>query len=89
MHTDDLAALEPGWAADSADGQRLGPIEELGPGYVVVVRGLLFQTELFVPVRAITGVNHRTRSVRLNVEASAIDATGWEEPVIDASGWEE
>jgi hypothetical protein len=89
MTDSDLADLEPGWAADGADGARIGPIEDLGPGYIVVVRGLVFQTEFFVPMREIAAVDFASRSVRLTVAADKIDATGWQEPVIDASGWDD
>ncbi len=62
----------------------IDPVEELGPGYIVVSSAVFRQTELFVPFQAIEDADPDATSVRLKVTAAEARAMGWQEPVIDA-----
>jgi hypothetical protein len=90
MVSPNLIHVAPGFDAHGADGPKIGRIEELGPGYIVVTKGLIVRTELFVPIQAIEDVDPDGHAVRLTVPAAQIDQTGWDEPLIDAGadgGW--
>ena len=85
-----LIHIEAGWEVQSGDGHRVGRVEELGPGYLVVSRGVFLPTELFVPVQAVRAAEPDRRLVELAVSEKVVDAMGWDEPDVDAGadgGW--
>jgi hypothetical protein len=85
-----LIHIENGFDVHGSDGPKIGRIDELGPGYVVVTNGLFARTELFVPIQAISDVDPHARAVRLTVAADSVDEMRWDEPLVDASadgGW--
>jgi hypothetical protein len=90
MVSPNLIHIAPGFDAHCADGPKIGRIEELGPGYIVVIKGLIARTELFVPIQAIEDVDPEAKAVRLAVPAAGVDEMQWDEPLVDASadgGW--
>ncbi len=63
MELSNLIHLRPGWDARGSDGRTIGAVEELGPGYIVVSRGILVRTELFVPFQAIEDADPEAAAV--------------------------
>ena len=72
----DWRNIQQGWDVYGADGKKVGDVSELGEGYIVVSKGFLFTSERFVPVDAISGLEHDR--VYLNVSKDEIDARGWD-----------
>ena len=68
--------IERGWDVFGADGKKVGDVSEVREGYIVVSKGFLFTSERFVPVEAISRVEHDR--VYLNVSKDEIDARGWD-----------
>jgi uncharacterized protein (TIGR02271 family) len=65
-----------GWNVYSADGGKLGSVEEVQPHYLVVGKGFLFHKEHYVPVSAITSVDGE--NVHLGVSKAEIERQGWD-----------
>ena len=72
----DWRDIQHGWDVYGSDGKKVGDVSELGEGYVVVSKGFLFTSERFVPVDAISRIEHDR--VYLNVSKDEIDARGWD-----------
>lgn len=72
--------LQAGWTAYGRDGDKIGDIEEVGPNYVLVTKGLIFVTDLYIPLSAIENLDPGEGRVYLNVDKSDVDNQGWNEP---------
>jgi uncharacterized protein (TIGR02271 family) len=68
--------IDTGWDVYAADGDKIGSVEDVQTHYVVVGKGLIFHTERYVPVSAITSVDGD--AVYLSVTKDAIDSQGWD-----------
>jgi len=68
--------IDHGWHVYGADGGKIGDVDNVHPYYLVVGRGLIFHTEHYVPVSAITNVERD--SVYLNVSSKEIGELGWD-----------
>jgi len=68
--------IDHGWDVFGADGEKVGDVHEVQPHYIVVSKGFFFPTERYVPVSAITNVEHDR--VYLNVSKDQIDSMGWD-----------
>lgn len=75
--------IQAGWNARGSDGDKIGDIEEVGPNYLLVTKGLFFPTDLYIPTSAITQVDAEGGEVILNVTKSEVEDQGWNEPPVD------
>ena len=57
--------IDTGWDVVTADGEKLGDVDEVHPHYLVVSKGWLFPTERYVPVSTITDVSDHGLHQRL------------------------
>lgn len=62
----------------TADGEKIGGVNDLGDGYMVVTKGFLFTQDLFVPLSAVA--SSAEDEVRLNVPKDLIEEMDWSEP---------
>jgi uncharacterized protein (TIGR02271 family) len=74
--------IQAGWSVYGRDGDKIGDIEEVGPNYLLVTKGLIFVTDLYVPMSAITDVDPNDGRVHLSVDKSAVGDQGWNEPPV-------
>ena len=65
------------------DEHKVGKVKEVHPGYVVVEKGFLVHSELYVPTSAIN--NCEGGRVYLNVTKDEAANRGWDAPPQDAS----
>jgi hypothetical protein len=76
--------IEAGWAAVDRAGERIGEIEEVGVTHLVVTRGVLMPSDLYVPLHAVDTVDRDAGRVLLDVDAAQVDELGWtEQPMPD------
>jgi uncharacterized protein (TIGR02271 family) len=68
--------IDHGWDVFGTDGDKVGDVQEVQPHYIVVSKGFFFPTERYIPVSAITNVEHDR--VYLNVTKNEIDSLGWD-----------
>lgn len=78
--------IQTGWGAYGRDGDKIGEIEEIGPNYVLVTKGLIFVTDLYIPTDAIESVDADEGRIHLNVDKSAVEDQGWSEPPMQSDG---
>jgi len=72
----DSPEVEVGWEVRDRRGKSLGKVISIRPGYVVVERGLLFRTVLYVPNEAL--IADQYGRVRVGVTASEALDLGWQ-----------
>ncbi len=68
--------IKHGWDVYGADDEKVGDVTEVQDTYVVVSKGLFFPSERYIPVSAITRVEHDR--VYLNVTKDEVKARGWD-----------
>ena len=70
--------VQPGWDVYDSAGEDVGDVAEVGQGWIRVHKGIVFRSDLYVPVNAITNIEDR--AVWLNVAKSEMGGLGWNEP---------
>jgi uncharacterized protein (TIGR02271 family) len=76
--TQDIPRIQPGWAVYGSDGAKIGEVNDLGPNYVLVSKGMLFPKDTYIPSSAITAI--RADYIELNVSKDQIDSLSWDRP---------
>jgi len=74
----DMSQIQHGWDVFGSDGEKVGDVSEVGSNYLLVTKGWLFPKDRYIPLDAITGVEHDR--VYLNVGKDQIESLGWDEP---------
>ena len=77
--------IETGWDVYDSNGDELGDVSDVGPNYIVVEKGWLFPTDIYIPTSAIASV--APDRVQLNLAKDAIENQGWSEPPQAAAGY--
>ena len=72
----DVNDIRHGWAVYGADGEKVGDVSDVQATYIVVSKGLIFTSERYVPVSAVTRVEHDR--VYLDVTKDQIEREGWD-----------
>ena len=69
------AEIQQDWEVLGSDGQKIGDVNEVHTNYIWVQKGLLFPTDMYIPVAAFA----RTEPgrVHLNMTAAEVVAAGW------------
>lgn len=75
-----LETIQAGWGAYDQAGDRIGDIEEVGPDYVLVTKGLIFVKDIYIPTNAITEVDADGGAVHVDVMKDSIGDRGWDQP---------
>jgi uncharacterized protein (TIGR02271 family) len=64
-----------------ADGDKVGTVSAVHPGYIVVEKGLFFPTDFYIPMSAVA--SYDTDRVYLNVSKDAALGRGWDVRPVD------
>jgi len=64
-----------------ADGDKVGTVSAVYPGYIVVEKGLFFPTDYYIPMSAVASSDHA--QVYLNVSKDAALGRGWDIRPVD------
>jgi uncharacterized protein (TIGR02271 family) len=64
-----------------ADGDKVGTVSAVYPGYIVVEKGLFFPTDYYIPMSAVA--SYDTDQVYLNVSKDAALGRGWDVRPVD------
>lgn len=70
--------VEVGWSVFGSDGEKIGEVAEVRGEYLIVPKGLLFKTDLYVPLSAISRAEYDR--VQLTKSKDEIEAQGWGAP---------
>ncbi|MDQ3881453.1 MAG: DUF2382 domain-containing protein [Chloroflexota bacterium] len=70
--------IQEGWDVYDSNGDEIGDVSEVGPNYIVVEKGWLFTSDVYIPTSAIASVAEDR--IQLNVPKDAIDRQRWSMP---------
>jgi hypothetical protein len=68
--------IRPGADVFGADGEKVGTVAAVYPGYIVVEKGFFFPTDYYVPMSAVAWSD--SNQVYLNVAKDAALQSGWD-----------
>jgi hypothetical protein len=85
--TQQLNMISSGWEVYGSDNDKIGTVDEVGPDYIVVRKGLIFTKDIFVPHSAIERLDTNQTAVFLNVPKSQIEEMGWDDVPPGDTGW--
>jgi hypothetical protein len=82
MQTSNVTPPEVGTLVFGSDGEEIGEIKDVGPGYVHVKKGLLFRSDVYIPVSAITGTALGGDGVTVNLTKDEIESGDFSSPPV-------
>ncbi len=74
----DIRQVQTGWDVYGTDGDKLGTVDEVGPNYVLVKKGLIFRKDVYVPVTAIASAGDGR--VTLAMTKDVASEQDWDQP---------
>lgn len=72
----DLQQLRNGADVLTADGNKLGEVDEIGDHVLIVKQGLIFRNQYVVPRNAVTAIDET--GIHLGVSQDQVTVLGWE-----------
>jgi hypothetical protein len=75
-----LQTIEIGWDVVGSDDQKIGSVNEIGEGFVLVRQGHIFAKDIYIPTDAITAADVDRRTVVINIPKAAAENMGWNSP---------
>lgn len=73
-----IEQIQPGWAVIGSDNQKVGDINEVGPNYLLITKGLFFPKDLYIPFTEITDIDATRGSAYINVAKDDVESMGWD-----------
>ena len=77
MQTTNITPPEVGTLVFGSDGEEIGEVTELPPGYMKLKKGILFRKEVYIPLTAITGTALGGDGVTINLTKEEIENGDW------------
>jgi hypothetical protein len=78
--------IQVGWSAYDEAGEDLGQVAEIGKTYVLVRKGLVLPTDLYIPASRIDSIDGRKSTFTVAVLKEDVEHLGWENPPTDSAG---
>ena len=85
VQTIDVDKIRTGWTAFDVRGEKIGDVVEVGSNYVLVRMGLVFPTDLYIPLARVTVLDEAQSTFAMNVPKEIVEAKGWQNPPADGS----
>jgi len=85
MQTSNVTPPQIGTMVFGSDGEEIGPVKDVGPDFIHIKKGLLFRTDVFLPLTAITGTALGGDGVTINLTKDEIDNGDWSSPPATAA----
>jgi len=68
--------IDHGWDVFGSDGEKVGDVADVQNNYITVSKGFIFKTDMYIPVSAISNVEHDR--VYLSTTKHEIERQGWD-----------
>jgi uncharacterized protein (TIGR02271 family) len=76
----DATSIQPGWEVRSSDGEKIGEIEAIGSQEMHVRKGLIFTSDRYIPLQAVSAVEPENQAVYLSVTKDEVETISGDEP---------
>ena len=80
--------IQVGWTAYDEAGDELGEVAQMGGNYVLVKKGSIFPTDVYIPSSSIDSIDARDSTITVAVLKEDVEGSGWDSPPIDAPAGE-
>ena len=87
METVSVFQIQPGWTAFDVMAEKLGVAIEVGKTYVLVEKGPILPTDLYIPLAHVSSVNGEETTFIVNMTKDEIGTMVWQNPPPEGS-WE-
>jgi uncharacterized protein (TIGR02271 family) len=74
--------VQPGWTVYDMNEEKIGDIAEIGTGYVLVQKGLIFIKDIYIPMSQLSRTDPDAQRAYVNVGKDEIDGLGWDQPPV-------
>src|SRR3954468_15137556 len=74
------SSVQPGWTVYDQNGDKVGDVADVGPGYVLIQKGLIFTKDIYVPMNQVRNLDEDRQLVYINVASGDVDSMGWDQP---------
>jgi hypothetical protein len=78
-----IKEIQVGWAGYDEAGDKLRDVAEVGRNYVLVKKGQLFPTDVYIPSSKIHSIDARDSTFAVEVLKRDVERSGWESPPIE------
>jgi hypothetical protein len=82
MQTTNITPPEVGTLVFGSDGEDIGEVTEVGPGYMKLKKGLIFRKEVYIPLTAITGTALGGDGVTINLTKDEVESGDFSSPPV-------
>ena len=87
METTNITPPQVGTLVFGSDGEEIGEVTDVGPGYFQVKKGLIFRKDVFLPLTSITGTALGGDGVTINLTKDEVENGDWSQrPVAEETG---
>jgi uncharacterized protein (TIGR02271 family) len=84
--TSNASSVQPGWAVYDPNGDKVGDVADVGPGYLLIQKGLIFTKDIYVPFGQVRSIDQDRSVVYIQVASGEVDSMGWDQPPAATSG---
>jgi hypothetical protein len=85
MQTTNMTPPEVGTHVFASDGDEIGKITDVGPGYFQIRKGTFFHTDIYLPLDAITGTALGGEGVMLQMTKDEVDNGDFSQPPVEGA----
>jgi hypothetical protein len=78
--------IQVGWIAYDEAGEELGQVADIGRTYVLVRKGLVLATDLYIPASRVDSIDASDAAFTVAVLKEEVETLGWEDPPPDSAG---
>lgn len=80
MTANDIHGIEHGWAVKTADGHRIGSVEETTETYIAVSGGLIGGEQRYLPAATLEHVRPELKEIEVDLTQAEVDQGDWSSP---------
>jgi uncharacterized protein (TIGR02271 family) len=74
------SSVQPGWTVYDQNGDKVGDVADVGPGYLLIQKGLIFTKDIYVPMNQVRNLDEDRQLVYIDVASGDVDSMGWDQP---------
>jgi hypothetical protein len=82
MQTTNMTPPEVGTHVFGSDGEEIGKITDVGPGYFQIRKGTFFHTDIYLPLEAIVGTALGGDGVTIQMTKDEVDGGDFSQPPV-------
>ena len=79
-----IKEIQVGWTGYDEAGDKLGEVAEVGRNYVLVEKGALIPTDVYIPSSKIHSIDARDSTFAVEVLKRDVERSGWESAPFEA-----